>query len=478
MKTCIRVMAIALVLAAGLRCSTSGSSIAHPKVDISKLPAFPGAQGFGTTTVGGRGGKVIEVTNLEDSGPGSFREAVDANCPRIVVFRVGGTIMLKSRIRVNNPYITIAGQTAPGDGICVGGDVLTIRAHDVVIRFLRLRPGDLSEGAPDGVWGRNAVNVVFDHLSVSWSIDETISFTAPNQIGCATVQNCISSESLYKSHHSKGNHGYGGIFGAWDGSYHGNLLAHHTSRNPRFAWTDVTDYRNNVLYNWGFNSAYGADQGGFNIVNNYYKAGPATRKEIRNRIVAPDTRPNSDLTGKLYITGNYVDGFPEVTADNWKGGVQPHRLTLDVYRSDKEFAAPYVKTVSAQEAYENVLRTVGCVLPKRDALDARIIEEVRSGTARYGKSFEGGGNGIIDSQTDVGGWPELKGGPAPVDSDHDGMPDEWEKRYSLDPKDASDGAKDADGDGYTNVEEYLNGTNPKEFVDYTVTANNVDSLVK
>jgi hypothetical protein len=463
-----------MVLVAG--CKAADKTPAQTKIDAARVPAFPGAEGFGAVSVGGRGGRVIEVTNLEDSGPGSFREAVDANEPRIIVFRVAGNIELQKAIRINRPFVTIAGQTAPGDGVCLKNYPLDIRTHDVVIRFIRVRPGDVARKEMDGIWGTMSDRVILDHVSSSWSIDETISFTRGGP--SLTVQYCISSESLYKSVHSKGNHGYGGIFAADYGTYHHNLLAHHTSRNPRFAKSRTTDYRNNVTYNWGFNSAYGGDEGNFNLVNNYYKAGPATRAGVRNRMVAPDTRPNSDLTGKWYASGNHVDGYPEITADNWKGGIQPRRLALEVYRSNELFPAPYVKTESAKSAFETVLRTAGCVLPHRDSLDARIMEEVRTGTAKYGKSFDGGGNGIIDSQQDVGGWPELKMGPVATDSDHDGMPDAWEVKYNLDPKDAADGARDADGDGYTNVEEYLNGTNPGESVDYTKAENNVDTLVK
>jgi hypothetical protein len=474
MKKCIlSIMTTAMMFVAIAGCA-GGTMPKKPAVELSQLPAFPGAEGYGSPAKGGRGGRVIEVTNLEDSGPGSLREACDANEPRIVVFRTAGNIELKKAIRINRPYITIAGQTAPGDGICLKDYPLDIRTHDVVIRFIRVRPGDTARKEMDGIWGTFSDRVILDHVSSSWSIDETISFTRGGP--SLTVQYCISSESLYKSVHSKGNHGYGGIFAADNGTYHHNLLAHHTSRNPRFAKSITTDYRNNVLYNWGFNSAYGGDEGNFNIINNYYKAGPATREGVRNRMVAPDTRPNSDLTGKWYVTGNYVDGFQEVTADNWKGGVQPRRLPLETYRSDKEFAAPAIRMQSAKEAYETVLRTAGCVLPKRDTLDARVMEEVRTGTAKYGKSFDGGGNGIIDSQTDVGGWPELASGPVAVDSDHDGMPDEWEKKYGLNQNDPSDGAKDKDGDEYTNVEEYLNGTNPMEFIDYTRPENNIDQL--
>jgi hypothetical protein len=270
----------------------------------------------------------------------------------------------------------------------------------------------------------------------------------------------------------KGNHGYGGIWAPDTGTFHHNLLADHSSRNPRFAGSIVMDHRNNVIFNWGFNSAYGGEFAHVNMVNNYYKPGPATREDIRGRIVAPA------ITGLWYIEGNFVEGSPLISEDNWNGGVQTReKIDLGTLRVRNPFPAPPVRTQSAKDAYDIVLRTAGCVLPKRDSLDLRVIEQVRTGKAITGKTFGGGGKGIIDSQDDVGGWPELKSGPAPVDSDHDGMPDVWEKKNGFNPNDPSDGAKDADGDGYTNVEEYLNGTNPKGFVDYTVAANNVDSLV-
>ena len=415
----------------------------------AKIPAFPGAEGFGAYTPGGRGGKVLEVTNLNDSGPGSLRAAVNDSGPRTVVFRVSGTIPLQSALRISNPYITVAGQTAPGDGVCLKHFGTSIRTHDVVIRYVRFRPGDEMKREVDALGGRDVENVIIDHCSASWSIDECVSLYRNQKV---TVQWCLISESLRDSHHKKGPHGYGGIWGGSNASLHHNLFAHHSSRNPRFASEDQNiDYRNNVVYNWGFNSAYGGEGATVNMVANYYKYGPATRDRVRNRIVEP-----SDSKGRWYVSDNYVSGFPEITADNWAGGVQG-KAPLDTIRADRPFQASPVTTQTAEEAYVLILAQVGANYPRRDAHDARIVEEVRTGTATYGETWGGGGKGIIDSQVAVGGWPELKSAPPPEDTDHDGMPDAWELERGLKPGEAGDGMEDRDGDGYTNLEEYLNG---------------------
>ncbi len=419
------------------------------------VPAFPGAEGFGAFTAGGRGGKVYVVTTLEDFGegeepiPGSLRAALEIEEPVIVVFAVGGNIELKRRLWVSNPCITIAGQTAPGDGICLQGQLsLSNRNHDVVIRYLRVRLGDLAPGAGDAMGGRTCKNVIIDHCSASWGIDECMSVYRNEN---TTVQWCLVAESLYHSKHRKGNHGYGGIWGGDRASFHHNLLAHHSSRNPRFAKREgLTDFRNNVIYNWGYKSAYGGEGSQVNMIANYYKFGPGTRENLRKRIM------EADATGQYYIADNYVVGYPEVTADNWQG-VLRKGSNPPGQRQDKPFGVAPVTTQTAQEAYELVLKHVGCTRPRRDSLDERIIEEVRTGTAKYGATWGGGGKGIIDSQNDVGGWPELEGGPAPVDGDQDGMPDDWETARGLNPADASDSALDRDGDGYTNIEEYING---------------------
>lgn len=428
----------------------------------ANIPAFPGAEGFGKYTVGGRGGQVYEVTSLEDSGPGSLRAAVEAAGPRIVVFRVSGTIPLESSIKIRNPYITIAGQTAPGDGICLQNFSLEISADEVIVRYLRVRPGDSSGKGLDALAGSNCRNVIIDHCSASWSVDECVSLYSC--VSNLTVQWCLISESLYQSVHVKGHHGFGGIWGGNNASWHHNLLAHHSSRNPRIAGkqpvVQTVDLRNNVIYNWGYNSTYGGDGDvRVNLINNVYKPGPATRKNVCTRIANPS---EGDGQQRWWLHGNLVVGSSEVTADNWLGLHPNSGDTVDMFRTDRPFEAAPVTTQSAEEAYELVLENVGATLPRRDPVDARIVEEVSTGTAQFGETYEGGGKGIIDSPQAVGGWPELKSQSAPADGDHDGMPDAWETRYKLDPAQAGDGSADADGDGYTNMEEYLNETNPNE----------------
>ncbi len=410
--------------------------------------AFPGAEGFGRFTVGGRGGKVVEVTTLEDAGPGSLRDAVEQPGSRTVVFRVSGTIGLRSPLVIAHDSITIAGQTAPGDGICIRGYPVLIEADNVIIRFLRFRMGDENRVEGDALSAIFRKDLIIDHCSFSWGTDEVLTVRDNEN---STVQWCIISESLHRSYHHKGSHGYGGIWGGKGASFHHNLLAHHFSRNPRFNGSryhgepgrELVDFRNNVIYNWGQQSAYGGERGRQNIVANYFRYGPATGP--KNRIVEP-----WDAEGRWYVADNFVFGFPEITADNWAGGVQGEYWQKVRVTQPHPFAP--VVTHTAQEAYALVLAYAGAVLPRRDQVDARIVKEVESGTASFGI----GGRGIIDSQEDVGGWPELLSGLAPPDTDHDGMPDEWELRHNLDPLDPKDGRLDADGDGYTNLEQYLN----------------------
>jgi len=437
-------------------------------------PAFPGAEGFGAVSVGGRGGQVIKVTNLNDSGPGSLRKAIETSGPRIIVFEVSGNIILQSRLTINRPYVTIAGQTAPGDGIAIVGEQVTVETHDVIIRYLRFRATDLKQKELDALNDNNGqYNVIIDHCTVSWGIDETLSFYRGHDF---TIQWCMITESLYDSCHSKGKHGYGGIWGGMKASFHHNLLAHHSSRNPRFASDSSIDHRNNVIYNWGFNSAYGGEDSNMNIINNYYKYGPATSSGShglkRYRIYQCD-----DIDARAYVAGNYVDGYPAVTADNWAGGIQYNGAASEAaLRVNTPFRAAMVNTTSAEQAYNDVIADVGVSYPSRDAIDSRIISEVQSRTATYGSSFNGGGNGIIDSQFDLcpnggpaGGcvecsdgdndycWlPLLKSNDPAKDSDDDGMPDAWELAHCLDPCDSSDANSDRNGDGYTNIEEYIN----------------------
>ena len=491
-----RVFGLLVLLASGpaalsLNYATADDDPSTPPVRpvpvFDHLPSFPGAEGHGSKTRGGRGGQVITVTNLNDSGPGSLRAAVEATGARIVVLRVSGTIDLKSRLSISNPYITIAGQTAPGDGIAIKRYPLTIDADEVILRYLRLRLGDETGDDVDALSSRYHKNIVVDHVSASWSVDETLSIYHCENV---TVQWSLISESLYKSVHEKGAHGFGGIWGSNYSTYHHNLLAHHSSRNPRFAsGAGHTDYRNNVIYNWGGNSAYGGEkqqQGNprfnfttVNMVANYYKPGPATGSgDVSRRIVSPSSRDGAGDFGQWYVAGNYMHGDPKVTADNWAGGVQPQGG--DTHIKVLKLAAPWkampIRQQTAEEAYRLVLGHAGASLPKRDPIDARIVEEVRTGTAKFGETFGGGGKGIIDSQKAVGGWPQLKSQAAPPDTDGDGMPDAWEKGHALDPRDAADGSKDQDGDGYTNVEEYLNGTDPTVFVDYKRPENNLNTL--
>ena len=437
-------------------------STAH--FSLAQQLAFPGAEGFGRFTTGGRGGKVIEVTNLNDSGSGSLREAVEADSARTVVFRISGTIALNSKLTIRNGDITIAGQTAPGDGICIKDEQFSVAADNVIIRYIRFRPGDEKQLELDAIGGVRQKNIIIDHCSMGWAIDEVASFYDNEDF---TMQWCIISESLYHSYHSKGNHGYGGIWGGKGASFHHNLLAHHSSRTPRFCGSryhgepekEIVDHRNNVIYNWGFNSAYGGEAGNQNMVDNYYKAGPATDSgSMKYRIVSPSHDDTYGPYGSWYIVDNYIYGYSNITADNWAGGVQGDYWQVVTRVNEPHSYAP-VLTQTAENAYELVLSDAGAVLPKRDSVDIRIIEEVRTGTATYGGVW-GTGSGIIDSQTDVGGWPTLHSAPAPTDTDHDGMPDDWEIQYGFNPIDPSDNIEDSNNDGYTNIEEYLNGTDP------------------
>jgi hypothetical protein len=433
--------------------------------------AFPGAEGFGRDATGGRGGKVMFVTNLNDSGAGSLRAAIAAPGKRYVLFQVSGTIALQSNLTITNGDITLAGQTAPGDGICVRNYPVSINADNVIIRYLRFRMGDEAKQEGDALGGRFHKNIMIDHCSVSWSTDECLSFYANEN---TTVQWCIISESLRNSVHEKGAHGYGGIWGGKHASFHHNLLAHHDSRNPRlgeeagkaFALTDLVDLRNNVIYNWVGNSAYGGEAMNVNIVNCYYKPGPGTTK--KERIVSIDKNKIEgtevyNIWGKFYVDGNFVEGSERATADNWAYGVynQFHGSYGTVSEADKvalRKTEPHpiddnVTTHSAMVAYEKVLSLAGASL-KRDAVDDRIVDNVRNGTFTYPGS-NGSTNGIIDSQADVGGWPALASDQAPVSTAGDGIPDEWKAARHLDPAKAMANGKDL-STAYDNIEVYIN----------------------
>ena len=405
--------------------------------------AFPGAEGYGKFTTGGRGGAVYEVTTLNPTGAGSLGAAISASGARTVVFRVSGTIT--GNFNITNGNITIAGQTAPGDGICIKGN-LSISADNVIVRYLRIRY-DPSTGESDATGGKGTKNVIFDHLSASWSSDEVMSLYFGENV---TIQWCMITEACAKFVNGVNTgHRFGGLWGNNYSTYHHNLIAHNDSRNPRWAsGTGYNDYRNNVLYNWGYQSSYGGEsaQPGdpryvfstINMVGNYYKAGPATGSGVRRRIAEPSARSASDK-GSWYVAGNYVDGYPDVTADNWKGvdGTDYIKLT-------SPWDAMPINQQTPQDAYNAVLDKAGCSFPKRDTIDSRIIEETRTGTATKGN------NGIITFPSDAGGWPVLQSTAAPADTDHDGMADNWEIANGLNPNDAADRNGRA-ANGYTNL---------------------------
>jgi len=410
--------------------------------------AFPSAEGSGKFTTGGRGGRIITVSNLNDSGPGSFRNALDQSGARIVVFNISGTINLQSKLILKHDSITIAGQSAPGQGICVKGYPFYIQANNVIIRYIRSRMGDIHAIEDDAFGGRKINNIIIDHCSFSWSIDECLSIYESKNI---TVQWCMISHSLSKSTHSKGAHGFGGIWGGSNATFHHNLLAHNSSRNPRFGSDGYSpiDFRNNVVYNWGYKAAYGGGRGGkINFVANYYKPGPATIDNKRTCFLDAAV----DGSGTYYLSGNVMEGSPEVTSDNWKG-VQENVTTQT--RSDKPFTSTPINEDIAQLAYKKVLRTVGCSL-HRDSYDKQVIYEVSNKTGTEGESFGGGKKGIIDSQTAVGGWPVLKSTKLAKDSDGDGTPDKWEKKNNLDPLDSHDSSCFSLSTEYSNIEIYLN----------------------
>lgn len=442
--------------------------------------AFPGAEGGGMYTTGGRGGKVYHVTNLNDSGAGSLREAVNKSGPRTIVFDVAGTIHLNSTLRIKNGDLTIAGQTAPGEGICIAGRTVNIDCDNVIIRFLRLRMGNEDTSQEDALWGRYHRNIIIDHCSMSWSIDEGSSFYANQNF---TMQWCMVTEALKNAGHSKGAHGYGGIWGGKNASFHHNLLAHNDSRNPRLDHPDVydkyltthrgnVDYRNNVIYNWGGNSTYGGEGGWWNIVGNYYKPGPAS-KEKKYFVDANGKYNGRDVGyGTMYVNGNHHAGdyATEINNDNWKGiylhdgtgisNANSWKSTSILPIKADDTTPCYTTTHSATAAYEQVAAWAGASL-RRDAVDSRIASEVKSGTVTYKSGSNGSKNGIIDSHKDVGGWPNLTATNDEIaeraDSDGDGIPDTWEQEWGLNKGNAGDGtAKSLDANGlYTNLEVYL-----------------------
>lgn len=473
-----------------LLCATfTNETLAQKK---EKQLAFPGAEGFGRYTTGGRGGTVYHVTTLEDTDEkGSFRWACNQKGPRTIIFDVTGTIYLKSSLRLNNGDVTIAGQTSPGGGICIADYPFSIGADNVIIRYMRFRCGNrhVDEHEGDGLGGMDLKDIIIDHCSVSWSVDECLSVYGSKNL---TVQWCIAAQSMVNAGHSKGNHGYGGNWGGSGASYHHNLMIHHTSRTPRLGPRPSTqtdermDMRNNVIYNWGGNGCYGGEGMNVNIVNNYYKPGPATEKRsatIQRRIAGIGIRtteytkhnsaqPNEwdkmwHVWGKFYVDGNVNSKYPDVTNDNWTYGMYNQitngsgvdytytQMTKDTMRINEPIDFVAVTTHSAETAFEKVLSYAGCrrISTTRDALDIILVADAQNGTATYtGSNCD---PGFINSQDDAGGWPVLTPANAPADLDGDGISDQWEDFNGLNPNDPTDGNK-IGTDGYTNLERYLN----------------------
>ena len=468
--------------------------------------AFPGAEGFGRYTTGGRGGKVYHVTNLKDDGSrGTLRWACQQQGPRTIVFDVSGTIQLTSRLNLL-PNTTLAGQTAPGDGICIAGYQVSLGKNNI-IRYLRFRPGDENEGEHDGLGAMDSENIIVDHCSVSWSVDECLSVYGSKNI---TVQWCISSQSLLESQHVKGSHGMGGNWGGSGATYHHNLMAHHAGRTPRlgprpYTQTDERmDMRNNVIYNWTGLGCYGGEGMNVNIVNNYYKPGPGTPEGTAGMRIAMLNIRDSEYTGhytaepnvwdvmwhvwgKFYVVGNVNAKYSQVTDDNWTYGIYNQiradqndgtytQKTRDTIRLAEPIGFRQVTTHTAQVAYEKVLRYVGASL-HRDRLDSVIVSDTRLGKATF--TAKGKAPGMIDHPSDVTGmgwdkWPPLASGSAQQDSDGDGMPDSWETANGLDPNDGSDGnAMTLSGEGYTNVEVYMNA-----IVAHITEAQNEDGILE
>ncbi|MBR5963568.1 MAG: pectate lyase [Bacteroidaceae bacterium] len=451
-----------------------------------ELPAFPGAEGGGRYTTGGRGGTVFFVTSLADTNTGdskthcgTLRWCVGQSGKRTILFRVSGIIELKSRLNIKNGDLTIAGQSAPGDGICLKDNSVCIQADNVIIRYMRFRPGDANpDFEDDAIWGRYQKNIILDHCSMSFSVDECASFYANQNF---TMQWCLLSESLRCSLHDKGNHGYGGLWGGENASFHHNMLAHHDSRNARLnGWQrkglsyshgntseERVDYRNNVVYNWGSNSTYGGEAAGkYNIVNNYYRYGPATNQGVRSRLVQMDKDEKSfviDVNGTnvttnhgiYYISGNYMWGNATVTNNNWStSGIKNNTgEDLSKCRTNTPFEFEAIPTHTAEQAFEKVLAYAGACLA-RDAQDARVAYEAEEGTYTF-EGSKGGTKGIIDTPDDVGGYCTYSQTAAPKDTDSDGIPDAWEFSHDLSHTDASDASEYAD-DGYTWLEHYLN----------------------
>ena len=506
----------------------------------AKIPAFPGAEGGGMFTFGGRGGKVLTVTNLNDDGPGSFRWACEQGGARIVVFNVSGIIRLKSPINVRAPYITIAGQTAPGEGVIIAGESFQVDTHDVIVRHMRFRRGETLVWHREDSFGGNPVgNIMIDHCSCEWGLDENISFyrhmfdlhdgkdKRKTPTVNVTIQNTISAKAL-----DTWNHSFGSTIGGENTTFMRNLWADNTGRNPSIGWGGVFNFVNNIVYNWVHRTADGGEYSTMsNFINNYYKPGPLTPKDgpVAHRIIKVESRSQGLFPfkqyGRVYAVGNVMEGWPEITRDNWKGGIQMadsdgDETELALMRSNEPFEMAPVTIMGAERAFEWVLQNAGATVPCRDIVDERICEEVRTGVAYYVPDYEKQleklekktgvkqnpygdmwglhpksqneqglfkyrrlGNdsykqGIITDPRQMGGYPVYKEWQPYKDTDMDGMPDEWEVANGLNPNDPTDANGDLNGDGYTNIEKYINAIPTQTKVDWRNLNNNYDTLAE
>ncbi len=452
----------------------------------ASIPAFPGAEGGGKFSFGGRGGRTIVVSNLNDDGEGSFRWACEQGGARIIVFNVAGIIRIKSPLIIRAPYVTIMGQTAPGNGVCLAGETVWINTHDVIIRYMRFRRGETWVGRRDDAIGGNPVgNIMIDHVSASWGLDENMSIyrhmyndstgKIEDKFGTVniTIQNSIFSEAL-----DTWNHSFGSTLGGENCSFIRNVWANNTGRNPSVGWNGVFNFANNVIYNWVHRSVDGGDyRAQYNIINNYFKPGPATPKNnVGHRILKPESGRSKlkyRVYGRAYVNGNIMEGYPDVTKDNWNGGVQVEELpNAGEYTANIKWnvplPAPSYTLIDAKSAFNYVLENAGAALPKRDAVDERILTVVKTGkvivpdgvvapTTQFKTRrmpLDSYKVGIITDPSQVGGYPKYEGTPF-KDSDNDGMPDAYEIKNGLNAKDANDAAKIAKN-GYSNIENYLN----------------------
>ncbi|MDR2937865.1 MAG: polysaccharide lyase [Prevotellaceae bacterium] len=473
--------------------------------DLTKaeIPAFPGAEGGGMWTRGGRGGRVMVVTSLADSGAGTFREACEAGGARIIVFNVSGVIRLTRPLSIRAPYVTIAGQTAPGDGVVITGETVDVDAHDVIIRHMRFRRGETNVlSRNDALSGEPIGNIIYDHLSCTWGLDENVSMYRHmyldengknNKLPSVnvTMQNCITAEAL-----DTYNHSFGSTIGGVNSTFMRNLFSSNAGRNPSMSSSEF-HFFNNVIHNWSHRTGDGSGRA-YNVMNNYFKPGPVTKaaEPIGYRVFRANGRGKT--AGWVYVGGNIVEGNKAVSEDNWNGGVQDNHLAEDLAFMRAKEPLPITNPVtitSAEKAYEFVLANAGATLPTRDVVDSRIIRQVKTNKIEWvevdnsalqesmkvvrmnrrlpADSYK---MGIIYDIRQVGGLPAYKG-KSYADADKDGMPDAWEKKYNLNPNDASDANGDLSGDGYTNIEKYINGIDPNKKVDWKNPKNNHDTLL-